>query len=134
MDEILIKKVNYDRNVYQFHKSEINTIKKNKHKNFDLEFSGGIKTTKKELLLNVEIKLHKELFGKYIKGIGNRKLCKIKDKWVNLRDVKNIIPKNFIIYDITKDRVIKISNLEKTNYLLIASFEFRFLCKRNHLV
>ena len=122
MKNILIKKTN-DR-ILELNCAGVEHYKSVGGKNFNLVFENGIETTKQELLKDVEIKKHKELRGHYVKNYGNKNLCNINGLWLNLNSIKNIIPKQFIVYEHGNKGFFKISNLEKTQFAIIASFRF----------
>ena len=122
MKNVLFKETN-DR-ILELNCDGVEHYKSVNGRNFDLLFENGYETTKEELLKNVEIKKHKELFGSFVKNYGNKNLCKINGIWLNLTTIKNIIPKRFIVYDHQNKGFFKISNLEKTQFAIIASFHF----------
>lgn len=122
MKNILIKKTN-DR-ILELNCEGVKHYKSVTGKQFDLVFENGIETTKQELLKDVEIKKHKELRGCFIKNYGNKNLCNINGLWLNLTTIKNIIPKRFVVYNHENKGFFKISNLEKTQFAIIASFRF----------
>ena len=94
-----------------------------KQKNFNMKFENGIEISKKELMLNKEIKKHKELRGMFLSGYGNMNLINIHGHWIPLKTIQNIIPERFIIYDFI-DGFMKISNLDKTEFAIICSYKF----------
>ena len=122
MKNVLFKETN-DR-ILELNLEGIEHYKNVSGKNFTLDFENGIETTKKDLLKNVEIKKHKELRGKFVQNYGNINLCKINGMWLKLTTIKNIIPKQFLVYDSQDKKFFKISNLEKTQFAIISGFRF----------
>ena len=122
MKNVLFKETN-DR-ILELNLEGIEYYKNVSGKNFTLDFENGIETTKKNLLKNVEIKKHKELRGKFVQNYGNINLCKINGIWLKLTTIKNIIPKQFLVYNSKDKKFFKISNLEKTQFAIISGFRF----------
>lgn len=122
MKNVLFKETN-DR-ILELNLEGIEHYKNVSGKNFTLDFENGIETIKKDLLKNVEIKKHKELRGKFVQHYGNVNMCKINGIWLKLTTIKNIIPKQFLVYDSQDKKFFKISNLEKTQFAIISGFRF----------
>ena len=122
MKNVLFKETN-DR-ILELNLEGIEYYKNVSGKNFNLDIENGIETTKEDLLKNIEIKKHKDLIGKFIQNYGNVNMCKINGIWLKLITIKNIIPQRFIVYDNQGKGFFKISNLEKTQFAIIAGFRF----------